>query len=380
MSQRRYVQFLMLAVLLFSSGCQDDLSVREQTKKESDPELKVSGPAPKAVVVDGIYDFGSMQVDQTLTHTFTIRNDGEGVLKLKYDRSTCKCTMAELKKKELAPGESTKVGLEWTPKALDPNFSQAAYLKTNDPNNEEIALTVSGRVDSLFDITPTGVWYLGEMNRDKPTEFSGKITSRVQEEVEFKEASCKNPLVSVQLTPMDRKELEEDHLKKGYLIKGEVAPGSPLGIFSEKIELKFLVNEEGKKVVKPASFTVEGYYSGPFKLFGPPGWTSAKMTMDFRTFPAKKGKKAKISMFVKDNKGPTIEIKEVISTPDFLKVTLKKDEKFQAEGRERYILTIEVPPDAPPSQFYKQSPARIKVVTNNPIVGTMDIRVLMVSF
>ena len=218
------------------------------------------------------------------------------------------------------------------------------------------------------------------MNRDKPTEFSGKVTSRVQEEVEFKEASCSNPLVSVQLTPMDRKELEEDHIKKGYLIKGEVAPGSPLGVFSEKIELKFLVNEEGKKVVKPASFTVEGYYSGPFKLVGPPGWTSAKMTMDFRTFPAKKGKKAKISMFVKDNKGPTIEIKEVVSTPDFLKVTLQKDEKFQAEERERYILTIEVPPDAPPSQFYKHNPARIKVVTNSPIVGTMDIRVLMVSF
>ncbi len=373
---------LMFSVFFLSAGCQDDLPVKEQTenKSESETELEPSGPPPKAVVVDGIYNFGSMEVDETLKHTFTIRNDGEGPLKLEFDRSTCKCTLAELKKKELAPGESTTVELEWTPKALDPNFSQAAFLKTNDPNNKEISLTVTGRVDSSYDITPAGVWFLGEMNRDEPTEFSGKISSRVRDDFELKEAVCKNPLVSVELVPMNEKQLEEEEAKKGYLINGKVAPGSPLGIFSEKVKLNFLVGDKEKGEIKPATITVEGYYSGPFKLIGPPGWISSRMTMDFRTFSAEKGKTAKISMYVKDNKGPAIEIKEVTSTPDFLKVSLQKDEKFQGEGRERYNLVIEVPPGAPPSQFYKAAPARIKVVTNNPIVGTMDIRVLMISF
>jgi len=374
------VHLLMLPAFFFISGCQDDLPVKEQAEAKSEIDLNPSGPAPRAVIVDGIYDFGSMEVGQTLRHTFTIRNDGKGLLKLKYDRSTCKCTMAELKKNELAPGESTTAELEWVGKVLDPNFSHAAYLKTNDPKNEEIALTVAGRVDSSYNITPAGVWYLGEMNRGEPTEFSGKISSRVREDFNLKEVVCKNPLVSVQLTPMDKKQLEEEGAKKGYLINGQVAPGSPLGVFSEKVEMAFLISEKGKEEVRPATITVEGYYSGPFKLIGPPGWVSSKMTMNFRTFSAEKGKKAKISMYVKDNKGPLIEIKEVLSTPDFLKVTLQKDEKFQEKGRERYDLIIEVPPGAPPSQFYKGNPATIKVVTNNPIVGTMNIRVQMVSF
>ncbi len=374
------VHLLMLPAFFFISGCQDDLPVKEQAEAKSDLDLKPSGLAPQVVIVDGIYDFGSMEVGQTLKHTFTIRNDGKGLLKMKYDRSTCKCTMAELKNRELAPGESTTVELEWVGKAVDPNFSQAAYLKTNDPKNEEIALTIAGRVDSSYEITPTGVWYLGEMDRDEPTEFSGKISSRVREDFNLKKVGCKNSLVSVQLTPMDKKQLEEDGAKKGYLINGKVAPGSPLGVFSEKVEMEFLINEKGKEEVRPATITVEGYYSGPFKLIGPPGWVSSKMTMNFSTFSAEKGKKAKISMYVKDNKGPVIEIKEVVSTPDFLKVTLQKDEKFQEKGRERYNLIIEVPPGATPSQFYKGNPATIKVVTNNPIVGTMNIRVQMVSF
>ncbi len=378
-----FYYILFLSVSLFTSGCQNELPVNEQTDTKSEVDLKSSGPPPKAVIVDGNYDFGSMEVDQTLKHKFEIRNDGKGVLKLKFERSTCKCTMADLEKTELAPGESTTVELEWTAKAVDPTFSQAAFLRTNDPKNEEIALVIAGRVDPTYDITPTGVWYLGEMNLGEPTEFVGKISSRVRDDFEFKEAVCKNELVSVKVTPMDKKQLEELGAKKGYQINGNVAPGSPLGVFSEKVALKFLVNAEGdekKSEEKTATITVEGFYSGPFKMIGPLGWTSSKMTMNFRNFAASEGKTAKISMYIKDNSGPPIEIKEVISKPAFLKVSLIKDEKLQVKNRERYDLIIEVPPGAPPSQYYKENPARIKVVTNNPIVGTMNIRVQMISY
>ena len=75
-------------------GCQGDLKVTgdgEQPKEK----LEIVGEPPKVVVEEEVYDFGSMEVEQTLSHEFVVKNEGPGVLKLKKDRSTCKCTMSE---------------------------------------------------------------------------------------------------------------------------------------------------------------------------------------------------------------------------------------------------------------------------------------------
>ncbi|MBL4885853.1 MAG: DUF1573 domain-containing protein [Planctomycetaceae bacterium] len=369
---------LVLGLVSFFSGCKDDLSVNEQTQSEID--LKPSGTPPQAVVVDGIYDFGSMEVDQTLSHEFVIKNEGEGVLQLKKGRSTCKCTVVNFEEAELAPGESISILLEWTPKAIDPSFSHAGYLKTNDPVNEEISIAVTGRVDSAFEILPAGTWDLGELEREKTSEFNGTISSRVLDKFEIKEVTSDNPLVTIELIPMNQEQLAEHGAKKGYLIKGVLATGSPLGIFKEQVTLKFDIEGKDGQKESVTRFTVEGFYTGPYQIVGPAGWATGKMTMRFRRFSAKEGKIVKLSMFVRGNTGPAIEITEVISQPDFMNVTLKKDESFKAKNRERYQMTIEVKPNSPAAQFYKENPAIIKVVTNNPLIGTMSIRVQMISY
>lgn len=375
---------LILGLAVVFCGCNDDLPVSEQESKSDQKEAaeKVSGPQSKAVVEDGVYEFGTMEVGQKLSHEFVIRNDGEAPLTLKKDRSTCKCTVVSFDEAEVAPGDSIKIKLEWEGKVIDPAYSHAGYLKTNDPNNKEISIAVMGRVESSYAISPTGTWNLGEMNRGKPTEFNGSIMSRVLDNFEFVEATCSNEIVSIRLVPMDKKQLEENRAKTGYLIKGEVATGAPLGTFSEHVTLNFLVDdkEKGGKKKNEAFFSIEGFYSGPLQIVGPLGWNTSKMTMIFGRIQAKEGKVIRLSMFVRDNTDGPIEVKEVISKPDFLKFTLKKDESFQAKNRERYDMTIEIPPGSPPSQYYKENPALITVVTNNPVIGTMKILVQMISY
>ncbi len=365
--------FIVSLVPVVLAGCNQNLPV---TGNEAENTLEVVGDPPKAVVDESVHDFGSMEVEQTLTHEFVIRNEGTGVLKLKKDRSTCKCTMAEFDEAEVAPGESTTIKLEWIGKTLDPAFSQAAYIKTNDPNIPELELRVTGRVDQVFDITPDGVWNLGEMNRKEATEFSGMISTRVYEQFNASEYECDNELVTVKFQPVSEEKKTELGIKSGVEISGAVAPGSPVGQFSEIIKIPVDVNGEQKFAV----LTLKGFYSGPVQIIGPVGWMASDMLLVMGRFPASEGKKVNLSMFLRDNDGEPLEVVNIKCEPEFLKASLVKDEKFKAENRERYNLTIEVPPGAPSLVHEKDNPAKVTIETNNPMLEKMVINVNLISY
>ena len=52
---------------------------------------------------------------------------------LRKGKTTCKCTLNDMKDTELAPGESTDVTLEWTAKTGDTLFRQEATILTTIP-------------------------------------------------------------------------------------------------------------------------------------------------------------------------------------------------------------------------------------------------------
>jgi len=356
-------------------GCQGDLAVSSDTEKPNE-KLEIVGEPPKVVVDEPEYNFGSMEVEQTLTHEFVVKNEGPGLLKLKKDRSTCKCTMSEFEETELAAGESTTIRLEWIAKAIDPAFSQAAFIKTNDPEKEELELRIFGRVDQTFDVTPAGSWTLGEMNSKNETEFSGSISSRVIDDFSVKRIGINNPLVSLEARPLTPEELQEKEAKHGYHLAGKVAPGSSIGSFRDSVEVVLDVKGEEKI----ATLNLEGYYAGPMQILGPTGWIASDMTMMLGRFPASEGKKVNLSIFLRDNTGPPLKATSITCEPQFLKADFQQDEKFQATNRERYNLTIEVPAGSPPLVYEKPDYATITIETDNPLVRKMVVQVTMIAY
>ncbi len=369
------VSLLMFLCLLQAMGCQDSDLMVKQSEPVEEPTDQMDNP-PKVVIDEPQFDFGAMEVGGKGSHEFVIRNDGTSTLTLKKDRSTCKCTIADFDELEVPPGESTTVRLDWEAKVLDTSFSQAAYIKTNDPLREEIELRVTGRVDQEFDVTPAGMWSLGEMAADKPTEFSGRVTSNVVEQLTYIGFECGNPLVKVEFTPLTAEELRDLGVKQGFAIKGRVEPGSPIGQFSETVTVK--LESQGQE--KFAILGLQGYYSGPMQIVGPLGWKASEMMMVLGRFSAREGKKVTLSLFVRDNSGPPIEIVELNCNPSFVKVDLVKDEKFKADNRERYELTIEIPAGSPSVAHEKENMGKILIKTNNSLVQEMSISLNMISY
>ncbi len=109
------------------------------------PIRRPDEPAPKVVVDQSRYDFGTLDMASQGSHEFVFTNAGKAPLKLAAGETSCRCTMSELAQKEIPPGGSTKVTITWKPKDQPGPYEQTAKILTNDPQRPEVTLTVSGR-------------------------------------------------------------------------------------------------------------------------------------------------------------------------------------------------------------------------------------------
>ena len=132
------------------------------------------------------FDFGVMERGTTKSHAFVVRNEGRGPLTLEKGETSCKCTLSELTNGSLAPGESTEIKLEWTPKEFEPLFHQTAEIRTNDPLTPILMLTIRGKVIESVRASPEAV-ALGSIPLNKPTRTEVKLFNYNEKPLEVTE-------------------------------------------------------------------------------------------------------------------------------------------------------------------------------------------------
>ncbi len=173
-------------------------------------EVVVSGPQPKVGVPTTTYDFGTMDSTAPGRHDFTIRNDGEAVLTLQKGDTTCKCTLANLDKTEVQPGDSAVVTVEWHGKDFTGPYRQTAGVLTNDPNRHRVAFTVTGRITSVLKAVPNELTVsslTAGTQRDATIQlFCFKAGSFKIAGYEFSDRATSDPF-QVQIEPMPAEQL-----------------------------------------------------------------------------------------------------------------------------------------------------------------------------
>ena len=105
---------------------------------------------PEAHVANKTHDFGMVDPHETMSHTFQVINKGDDPLALEMLETSCKCTVGSLNDGVLEPGESTDVTLTWNTGYKAEEYTQTATLKTNDPLQKTLVLTVKGEVRAKF--------------------------------------------------------------------------------------------------------------------------------------------------------------------------------------------------------------------------------------
>ena len=158
-------------VLLVQSGCQEQAKAPDEagtvlpTAKQGSSEQKAQTdqPAPRITFEETVYDFGQVSSGKKYSGQFELKNTGSGILKI-TDVNKCCGAAVTLDKKELAPGESGTLKVEYYTGRSSGLMSRQLRVFSNDETNPQVILTIKAQVVIRVDFQPQRIDLL--LNKD----------------------------------------------------------------------------------------------------------------------------------------------------------------------------------------------------------------------
>jgi len=99
-------------------------------------------------------DFGDMKQMEDRDAEVVVTNTGTLPLLIKSVDADCGCTIPELAKDNLAPGESTVIKILFNSKKFVGDTTKMVHITSNDPNNEIVSVMLTAMVNTPIIIDP----------------------------------------------------------------------------------------------------------------------------------------------------------------------------------------------------------------------------------
>jgi hypothetical protein len=217
---------------------------------------------PRIVLDEGTrYDFGVMSRNQQRSHTFVIRNQGNGLLILSFIDKSCMCTDVTLSRSEVPPGESTEITMTWKPSTFNPEFEQSARFQTNDPSRIELDLTVFGKVQQLLQISPEAISFYGvtagQERQQSLQLFAYRDADLSVQKVEWLDPDSA-PYLETEIQPIDPAQLAaRTGAVGGQEISIRLKPGLKVGRYDQRLRLYLNPSDLGPLEI-PVQVAIEG--------------------------------------------------------------------------------------------------------------------------
>jgi hypothetical protein len=189
------------------------------------------GHAPKAVVSDPLFDFGSAPEGRMVTHTFTIKNTGQGYLDLSGVKTSCGCTTGEPSKMHVAPGDTTDIAV-----SFDTHFQHGHQVRTitaftNDPDNPQVAMTMQGIVKKQVEAVPGEVAF-GDVKRGTEGTKELLVNDLNPTRGTFSVGPVSNSNSSIKV-----EQLQRPDGKPGALVRVSLLKTMPVGPFDDTVRI-----------------------------------------------------------------------------------------------------------------------------------------------
>lgn len=362
------------------------------------PESTSEGqPAPKAVFEQTEYDFGSMDMEAEGYHDFVVINRGDGPLKLTAGETSCRCTLSEIKDEELAPGESTKVRVTWTPKKVIGPYRQTATVFTNDANHDRVELVVVGRVTLAILAEPKELVFT-RITAGEPATGEVRLLSFLSDSLKIVDCKLADQATAdyfeVTFEEMPSEELVSETVdsdpsndedvggqgspgKKakalsGCLIRVTVKPGLPQGPFKQKIFVATNLDEAPSLAIP-----VEGTIAGDISIFGR-GYDEHLATLTMGTVSSRKGSQRDLTLLVRGPHREEVEFTCQQCMPEFLEVEVGETTLVGRGAVAKTPLIVRIPPGAPAANHLGSDQGalgEIVLETSHPEIPILRIHV-----
>lgn len=175
-------------------------SVQNASGQEQEPRGEGSKAPPKIVVDEIKCDFSEVWAGTKIEHAWTIRNEGQSILRIISVKPSCGCTVLKNYDREILPGEAGKLPVVIDTTHLRSKVHKIVKVQSNDPENAEITLDIAGTVNQRIGIEPTRG---GSFGRIKPNEIVKRtltLTNNTDGPVELSLLSSRAGVFEMELT------------------------------------------------------------------------------------------------------------------------------------------------------------------------------------
>lgn len=202
--------------------------------------IMVSGAiaAPRAVVADPVFDFGSIFHGTKVDHVFVLKNTGDSPLDVGKVSTSCGCTVVDVSDRNIKPGNNAEIRATFNSTNFSGSVSKQIMVQTNDPKTPVYTLVMKGTVVEEIEASPKQL-NLGEINAGKTKTVSIVIENKGKTEVKLTSINSTLPQVSanidkIKLKPGKRATItvklsprKDDRFIGGYLNIKTTNPSKP---------------------------------------------------------------------------------------------------------------------------------------------------------
>lgn len=185
--------------------------------------------APKLVLSSRAWDFGTVNYGPLLEQTLTLRNEGNIDLQIHGMVGSCGCTIADITRTLIPPGESADVTIQFDTTKRQGDIAVTIKIRSNDPQQELAIFNVSGVVKRLIDVRPQSLT-LSSIGRSGP--ISGSVTIR------FNTPEPLTPVLKTTIVRSFSAKLEEVSAGREYRLTVTTRDTAPLGLTRDKIVIE----------------------------------------------------------------------------------------------------------------------------------------------
>ncbi len=311
----------------------------------------------KVEVVNGAeLDFGVMMRGTKRSHKFIFKNVGDADAKIWFKTSTCKCTVGKFTDATLGPNEETEVELEWKAENSQDEFSQTATIGSNCPSQEEIKLSIRGRIGQAYMFDPPSHSH-GDIYSNQETVIPFRIYSMQAVPISLGSGQVKDSVLSKRI----RVEIgEEKEIKPGEFPEMADArrmvectvrllPGLPAGPLS--LDVQIARREEGEPDdTEFLTYNIRGRVVTPVRVIAGDDYNETRNILNMGAAKTSQGLKKSLMLAIRTEdagKDPNFRISKVV--PEQVKATLGTP-KVSATQR-IYPVTLEIPAGTEPIEL-----------------------------